>query len=261
VYLVDTVRSELSLPDRRDGGILEAFFSRTDELQAGSTSAAGGPYEPHILSASDFLLEAELRARFSQYFALWHPLFPFLDGAHIKQGFEQALASAKVHNILSGSSPSAAAYGKNVFEGMSVEHALVFTAILRSISTIGTRGGIMPGEEPVRGVPSFQSSSQVTLLGRLILDACEESRLSDALAVQGLLALLLTLYVSRKMRPASHLCATVISEHIFAANGIMFFREDSANPNQSPDASLRAIIRSRAAPMSRSVPPDIQNLR
>jgi hypothetical protein len=203
VYLADTIRHTLPpatgatrphIKSNGDTGIMEAFISQMEgpvpcieEEQAYWTT-----YKPHLLSAADdFSDEAGLQLYFNNYFTVWHPLFPFLDGLSLRDAFSRCCANAR--------------HGNEVFEGMRAEEALVLSVTLQAVFEIGGRRSKLGGTVPTRIDP--------TLIAHLILSACETSRLDHVVAIRALCAITLSLWNSRRFRSASHLSGTNISEY------------------------------------------------
>lgn len=168
---------------------MEAFISQLEGLPPAREEQPS--YTPYLLTAGDFSDEAELRSRFNTYFANWHPLFPFLDGAYLQGIFKRCAGNARA--------------GVAVFEGMGGEHALVLSAIFRSIFTIGGTGRAGPG------IPIFTDSTSASTLAMVVLGACESNRLDHISTVQALFAIELSLYFARRFRPASHLSGLINS--------------------------------------------------
>lgn len=180
--------------DSTSGNIEEAFIYRTNNEEPRAAEAHF--YAQYLLKTSDLLQEEVLRSRFDAYFAIWHPLFPFLDGAYLLQCFSNALVMAKL-----GTSSTA----RQAFEGLKEEEALVLSAIMMAVFSMG-------GDKDTLGLPLLRGTSHATMLAHLILGACQNSTINDLFAVQGLIAIELYLYSTRTLRPAMHLSGTITSE-------------------------------------------------
>ncbi|CAK9783651.1 hypothetical protein CC85DRAFT_84994 [Cutaneotrichosporon oleaginosum] len=183
VYLADTVRAQA---DAGAPAIETAFTSRAAD-EPDETDI----YQHFSLRASD-LLATGLRAALENYFEAWHPLFPFLDGAYILSAFESGVLSA-----MEGSESP-------VFSRSHAE-SLALTAVFKSIVAIGDTDGAVTRA----GFPRLSSTSQATMLAHLVLGACQGGSISDLLAIQALVALMLFMYLTRRLRPAMHLSGTV----------------------------------------------------
>ncbi|BEJ13085.1 hypothetical protein CspHIS471_0302590 [Cutaneotrichosporon sp. HIS471] len=182
VYLADTVRAQA---DAAAPGIEQAFTSRAADEPDESVV-----YEHFSLRASD-LLAPGLRASLESYFESWHPLFPFLDGAYVLSAYEAALTAATTR-------PDGPAFP------LSPAESLALTAIFKAIVAIGDDGTAARA-----GFPRLASTSQATMLGHLVLGACQGGSINDLFAIQALVALMLFMYLSRRLRPAMHLSGTV----------------------------------------------------
>lgn len=149
---------------------MEAFISQME----GDTGSKLD-YRPYILNWGEFDVAA-MQKRMDDYFTIWHPLFPFLDGAYIRNAFNTA---------------------------KEPEEGLILSVIFRAIFTIAGQGG---------RVPIFADSTYATTLGNILLNACESSVIDVVPTVQALFAIELMLYTKRQFRPASHISGTIASE-------------------------------------------------
>ncbi|WWD08208.1 hypothetical protein V865_006319 [Kwoniella europaea PYCC6329] len=215
VYLADTVRSDLISKDHPtpDPGIEDAFIHRNhDEPRSDETAL----YEIYLLRSKDMLEEELLRTRLNRYFALWHPLFPFLDGAYLLQCFNNSVKLAEIHKMVQSSDPDSRDNGItydqiSAFEGLTPEQSLALTTIFLAIFTIGGLG-LDETESNVNSaskIPTIHSTSQATMLGHLVVGACQNSRINDLFGIQALLAMELLFYVKRTYRPAMHLSGVI----------------------------------------------------
>nr|XP_018265129.1 uncharacterized protein I303_01489 [Kwoniella dejecticola CBS 10117]OBR87287.1 hypothetical protein I303_01489 [Kwoniella dejecticola CBS 10117] len=211
VYLADTVRSDLTSTTSTDHptpdpGIEDAFIHRNNDEPRSDETAL---YSIYLLRSKDLLDEEGLRLRLNRYFTIWHPLFPFLDGAYLLQCFNNSLQLAKLHHEPDSSQVRAPGDGtldpehQLAFDGLTPEQSLALTTIFLAIFTIGGLG--IETSEDVSKIPAIHSSSQATMLGHLVVGACQNSRVDDLFGIQALLALELLFYVTRKYRPAMHL--------------------------------------------------------
>lgn len=148
-----------------------------------------------------------MREALEAYFETWHPLFPYLDGAFVLDAYERAVATA-----VGGSNPNALAFQIPPAEN------LVLSAIFKAIVAIGD----VDGKVAQAGFPGLVSTSQTTMLSHLVLGACQGGSVNDLFAIQALVALMLFMYLSRRLRPAMHLSGTVTSECDFS--NILFCR-------------------------------------
>lgn len=177
-------------PSPHDSAIEQAFIHRTNIDEPRAVEAQF--YSHYILRATDLQQEEALRTRLISYFAIWHPLFPFLDGAYILQCFNNAILMAQLDQ--SG----------QAFNGLKQEEALVLSAIMMSVFTMGGQ------TDPL--LPLLKGTSHATMVAHLILGAAQNSTINDLFAVQGLIAIQLHLYATRTLRPAMHLSGTITSE-------------------------------------------------
>lgn len=171
-------------------------------------------YTHFTLRASDLKQHEKIRQCLETYFRLWHPLFPFLDGAYVISSFDNAVALAQLDEAVSvsfaeSSTAPFARANRPAFDGLKEEEGLILSAIIKSIISIGAMG---MSEEEKMGLPLLFSTTQVTMLGHFIVGASENSSVSDLLAIQALLGIELYLYLSRLMRPAMHLSGVLASE-------------------------------------------------
>lgn len=172
-------------------------------------------YSHFTLRASDLKPHTKIRQCIENYFRLWHPLFPFLDGAYVIDSFDNAVALAQLDEAVSMSfapetstAPQARA-NRPAFDGLKEEEGLILSAIIKAVVSIGAMG---LSQEEKLGLPLLFSTTQVTMLGHFIVGASENSSVSDLLAIQALLGIELYLYLSRLMRPAMHLSGVLASE-------------------------------------------------
>ena len=201
MYLADTIRNRLPPHLGSDGGFVEAFIS---QLEGTVAEVDGGQrFAPYLLTADQLSDVPELQIRFKQYFADWHKLFPFIDGKGVKDMFAQVVHNAK-DTRLKGES------GGSVFGAMSNGDALVNTAILRAIFSIGGSGRAAPALTPE--LPVYQNADQATQLAHVLVGACDSYSIDHIQAIQGIFAVALSLYCARWFRPASHLVGTLVSE-------------------------------------------------
>lgn len=190
VYLADTVRAQADVAC--SPGIEQAFTSR-----AADEPDESAIYEHFSLRATD-LLAPGVRGALEAYFETWHPLFPFLDGAYVLSAFESGLGRAVA---------STAGLGDPAFQ-LAPAESLVLSAIFKAIVAIGDADGSVGRA----GFPRLTSTSQATMLAHLVLGACQGGSVNDLFAIQALVALMLFMYLSRRLRPAMHLSGTVTSE-------------------------------------------------
>jgi hypothetical protein len=207
--LADTVRTEISA-DAQDNGIEDAFVHRNNEDIARPEPVEA--HRPYLLVALDFLRDDILRRYLNAYFSVWHPLFPFLDGAYLIQCFDNAASIAQLSEMVASSLPGSSSashphMSSPAFEGLTSDQALVLSAIFKSIFSISSIdvSDDTPESEGSRRLPTFESSEQAMMYTHLIVSACQSSRLTEMFALQGLLAIQLYLYSRRKLRPAMHL--------------------------------------------------------
>ncbi|ORX36924.1 fungal-specific transcription factor domain-domain-containing protein [Kockovaella imperatae] len=193
VYLMDTIRNELTTSNHRVNGILEAFLSKFETTSGGSQDVHGD-YRSLLqpIACSDI---AEIRARFNIYFRHWHPLFPFLDGKAVHNRLE---------NILQRAESSSAGFNLT-FDSMDDVNGLVWMILLRVIRTIGGLG------RPTKsGISTIERAGEAMSLAYLVLDANDASTIDDVVTVQALFALQLTMYARGWYRPAARLSAITI---------------------------------------------------
>ncbi|OCF76399.1 hypothetical protein I204_02094 [Kwoniella mangroviensis CBS 8886] len=215
VYLADTVRSDLTSKDHPtpDPGIEDAFIHRNNDEPRSDETAL---YDIYLLRSKDMLEEDLLRTRLNRYFAIWHPLFPFLDGAYLLQCFNNSLKLAEIHKMVQSNDPDKRDDGLtfdqiSAFEGLTPEQSLALTTIFLVIFTIGGLGIDETGSnvDSASKIPTIHSTSQATMLGHLVVGACQNSRIPDLFGIQALLAIELLLYVRRTYRPAMHLSGVI----------------------------------------------------
>lgn len=173
-------------------------------------------YSQFTLQATDLKQHERIRQALKQYFAVWHPLFPFLDGAYLISSFDSAVALAQMNEAITASLASSSTAPpppplrqRQAFDGLKEEEDLVMSAIFKAVISIGAMD--MSVEEKA-GLPVWFSTTQVTMIGHFIVGAIENSSVSDLLAIQALLGIELYLYLSRLMRPAMHLSGVISSE-------------------------------------------------
>lgn len=235
--MADTVWTEVS-PIAADAADLdEAFVHRNDrhagsaqeidnnnESNAGATATSPSYSDDPILDAAAFLEQEEAREHFSNYFRLWHPLFPFLDGRSLSQTLEDAFLLAR--NLSAGAGSNwpgvpAGLSGYPAFPNLNRDEALVYSTIFRAVITLGSirstcsgeRTGSKVGHAGVRDrLHDLRSPRQAMFLAHLIVSACQGSRISEILALQGLLAIQVVLFGLRETRPAMHTGGLLTSE-------------------------------------------------
>lgn len=203
--MADTVRHTLSSLAKPSGsqwkhpgdtGIMEAFISQMEGVspRPEEERSKWNTYQPHLLNAADdFGDEQGLWLYFNNYFTHWHPLFPFLDGASLRDAFTRCCVNAR--------------NGVEVFEGMEADDALVLSVMLEAVFQIGKRGSNQgaPAKTRLDGVSR-------TIITSLILASCETSSLDYISAIRALFAIELSLWFSRSFRAASHLSGTISSK-------------------------------------------------
>lgn len=167
---------------------MEAFISQMEEAnpRREDDQANWDGYRPHLLSKNDFADESQLWLYFHHYFSVWHPLFPFLEGASLRDSF--SLLCLNVRN------------GMEVFDGMTAEDALVLSVTLEAVFQIG-------GQRQTRRVQPARA-----VVTHLILAACEAFRLDYISAIRALFAVELSLWFARRFRPASHISGLLSSK-------------------------------------------------
>lgn len=232
MYLADTIRAQLSTRPETgqqvvtegttDSEIEQAFISRHNEQSADGSDSLG--YWQYSLKTADLRQDETLRACITKYFEIWHPLFPFLDGAYLIRCFDDAVNMAQLEAMMSASVPTGSMAFNNsaasAFTGLSSHEALVLSAVFLAVWSLGglelekTRG---PGPEtgmPEHGTPQFPritSPSHASTLAHLVLGAAQEGKVNDMFALQAILALQLFLYATRALRPAMHLSGILTS--------------------------------------------------
>lgn len=195
MYLADTVRAQA---DVAAPGIEQAFTSRAVDEPDESVV-----YDQFCLRAQDLLVPG-LWDAVESYFENWHPLFPFVDGPYFLAAYDAGVAAA-----MAGSEGPAFS--------LPPAESLALTAIFKVVVAIGDTDSAIA----TAGFPLVSSTSQATMLGHLVLSACQGGSLNDLFAIQALLGLMLYMYLSRRLRPAMHLSGTVTS-----------------TPHSSPSSSL-----------------------
>lgn len=170
-----------------------------------------------VLRVSDLLSASELRVCITRYFARWHPLFPFLDGAHLIQCFDNAVNMAKVDRELQGmDSDGTAAESQPAFSGLSSEDALILSATFLSIFALGSLDNSSTSDNllPNTCLPRrLRSASHATKLAHQIIEIMQTARVNDLFGLQSLLAIQLYLYASRALRPAMHMSGILTSRN------------------------------------------------
>lgn len=219
--MVDTIRNQLPPDLGSDGGFIEAFIS---QLEGTAGTVSEERYAPHILTAREIRDVPELQIRFKQYFADWHKLFPFVDGKALRATFDLAVSGLKDRPL-----------EHSIFGGISSGEALVNTAILRAIFTIGGSGRAAPALTPE--LPVYRDADSATLLAHTLVSACDACLIDHVQAIQGIFAIALSLFYGRWFRPASHLVGTLVSE----------FRHGA-------ESNSRAGTCRRASPLSQQIP-------
>lgn len=194
------MRSHVSPEVPRSPGIEEAFIARNDADVPHSDDALF--YSHFALKAADLVQAGRGRDALERYFSTWHPLFPFLDGGYIIDLFECAAGRAARTDPASSETLA--------FPDLKIEEAMLLSAIFLAIFAIADMGGDdQLSHRPE--LPRLQSSTQATLLSSLIVGACQNGAVSDTLAIQALVAIMLYFYLSRTLRPAMHLSGIVAS--------------------------------------------------
>lgn len=145
-----------------------------------------------------------MREALESYFETWHPLFPFLDGAYVLSAFEMSVNRSLAASGGGGAAQELVALAFQLAPG----EGLVLSAIFKAIVAIGDAGGSVGRA----GFPCLTSTSQATMLAHFVLGACQGGSVNDLFAIQALVALMLFMYLSRRLRPAMHLSGTVTSE-------------------------------------------------
>lgn len=173
---------------------------------------SGGP----ILKAAVFLGdEGRIREDFANYFRLWHPLFPFLDGRSLSLKLEDAFILARELSNDRGSNNTATS-DFPAFPYLSMDEALVQSTIFRAVITLGS----LRGDTPEDAVPTIthdrlrdlRSPQQAMHLAQLLVSACQAATISEILALQGLLSIQICLFGLRETRPAMHIGGLLTSE-------------------------------------------------
>lgn len=154
-----------------------------------------------------------MRSRITRYFAVWHPLFPFLDGAYVIRCFDDAVSMAQLEAMMAASGPSGAALfagsGSSAFAGLSAQEGLVLSAVFLAVISLGD---LDDGEHTASEIPRITSPAHANTLAHLVVGATQDGKVNDLFALQALLALQLYLYATRALRPAMHLSGTLTSE-------------------------------------------------
>lgn len=176
------------------------------------------------MDAAAFVEQEEARRHFANYFRLWHPLFPFLDGRSLSQTLEDAFLLARNLSVGAGANwpgVPAGLSGYPAFPNLNRDEALVYSTIFRAVITLGgirltssdERTGSNVGPAVVRDrLHDLRSPRQAMFLAHLIVSACQGSRISEILALQGLLAIQVVLFGLRETRPAMHIGGLLTSE-------------------------------------------------
>lgn len=215
MYLAGTLSSELSPARPFNTGIDEVYVNRNNDIEPRKDEVSH--YSQFTLQASDLKHHEKIRQALKQYFATWHPLFPFLDGTYLISSFDSAVALAQMNEAINASLATSSESGnappslqnRQAFDGLKEEEDLVMSAIFKAVISIGAMT-LSPEERA--GLPVWFSTTQVTMIGHFIVGAIENSSVSDLLAIQALLGIELYLYVSRLMRPAMHLSGVISSK-------------------------------------------------
>jgi hypothetical protein len=181
-------------------------------------------FEGEILKASDLRSSAKLRDCITRYFARWHPLFPFLDGAYLIQCFDNAvnLATADSRHYVNQDKQSDTLPSTQVaFRGLSPEEGLILSATFLAIFALGGLDEASASDNllPIASHhPHLRSASHATKLAHQIIEIIQTSKVNDLFALQSLLAIQLYLYASRALRPAMHMSGTLVSESGFLSS-------------------------------------------
>ena len=170
---------------------MDAFISSLEGIT--TPADAWSDFRSHLLTSGDLRDEAELQNRFGRYFSHIHPLFPFLDGAQVREAFKGCLQYA--HHVDSSCC---------AFDNVSGD-ALVTTVVLRSIFAMGRRSD--EGSH-------FSDTNLPTRLAQEVLAAYESSQIGPIPAIQAMFAIVLALFFSRRFRPAAHWLALITSESL-----------------------------------------------
>lgn len=219
VYLADTIWTQLQTdvttqPDHTvphaGSDIEQAFISRHDELDSGADDPR---HIQHTLTNIDLLQHEALRSRITRYFAIWHPLFPFLDGAYVIRCFDDAVSMAQLEAMVTASGPGGAGLlagtGSSAFAGLSAQEGLVLSAIFLVVITLGD---LDCGDGRSQGLPHLTSPAHANTLAHLVVGATQAGKVNDLFALQALLGVQLYLYATRALRPAMHLSGLLTSK-------------------------------------------------
>lgn len=106
------------------------------------------------------------------------------------------------------------------FPHFAFDEALVYSTIFRAVITLGsvspnrvneqTSGN--PSHMPLDRLHDLTSPQQAMHLAQLVVSACQESRIPEILALQGLLSVQIVLFGLRETRPAMHIGGLITSE-------------------------------------------------
>ncbi|KAI5449818.1 hypothetical protein NCC49_004030 [Naganishia albida] len=201
IYLADTVWTAVS-PVAADTDLDEAFLHRNNR-QLGSTSRTQTQEDDPVLSVDAFAKEEQVREDFCTYFRLWHPLFPFLDGRLLSQRLEEAFVLAR--GPANQATPSTTR--SSAFPHVAPDEALVYSTIFRAVITLGSSNSDRsdtPPSAPLDRIHDLREPGQAMYLVQRIVSACQISRISEILALQGLLAVQVLLFGLRETRTAMH---------------------------------------------------------
>lgn len=206
---METVRAHMSSADGSEARIDEAFVRRTNEERSGGEPQQweDNPYRPFCLRLDQCLDDTELWRCLTAYFAVWHPLFPFLDGRTAQSDLQEALNGRATHT---DSRRDALAFRMDD-DALRLTKTVVLTSIV-SISRIGHA-------RSSASLPEFQSTRQATNMAYMVIDACDHSSVNNLLAVQALVAVDLFLYASHKIRQAFHLSGIILRESTYWSEG------------------------------------------
>lgn len=154
---------------------------------------------------------------------MWHPLFPFLDGAYLIRCFDDAVNMAQLEAMMSASVPSGSmafnSSTSSAFTGLSAQEGVALSAIFLAVCSLGGLSPYNDGEldevsagSAQAGHPRISSPSHASTLAHLIVGAAQDGKVNDLFALQAILALQVYLYATRALRPAMHLSGILTSE-------------------------------------------------
>lgn len=214
--MADTIRTQLGneIPDQRgvETEIEQAFIARNTGKSSDSTVQS---YEHEILKVGD-LRKPQLRDCITQYFARWHPLFPFLDGTYLIRCFDEAADVARCDgDILGNCHDETRIAARPAFSGLSPEEGLILSAIFLSIFALGSLDDVRASDNLLPSTslpPRLRSASHATRLAHQIIEIVQTAKVNDIFALQSLLAIQLYLYATRVLRPAMLMSGTLISK-------------------------------------------------